>query len=376
MNITYARNNDVISGAQDLELLYSIKNFPVFMGASENSQEDDIFIDLNFQISKSTGMVQINPLIDLSIVYLKSHNPGTIGQIWKKHHEALADFLLKFDKKKVLEIGGYSGILANNCLSKNNEIEWTIIDPHAKHVNDNVKIINSFFDDQYLDETKYDLVVHSHLIEHVIDVNSFLKNCHSRLNKNGYMIFSLPNFELFLNKRITNSLHFEHTFHIDEYFLSKLFESHGFKIVEKTYYADGYNVFYCVEKTDPKNTAYDSSKYLEYKNLYLDYFKDIKSFIDDFNNSSDYDGVFMFGGHVTSQFLISLGLDQNKIKYLLDNDPNKQEKRLYGTNLQIKSPSILKNYNNPVLILKNSFFDEEIRKQVLEINESIKILTF
>ena len=84
----------------------------------------------------------------------------------------------------------------------------------------------------------------------------------------------------------------------------------------------------------------------------------------------------MFGGHVTSQFLISLGLDQNKIKYLLDNDPNKQEKRLYGTNLQIKSPSILKNYDNPVLILKNSFFDEEIRKQVLEINESIKILTF
>ena len=37
---------------------------------------------------------------------------------------------------------------------------------------------------------------------------------------------------------------------------------------------------------------------------------------------------------------------------------------------------ILKNYDNPVLILKNSFFDEEIRKQVLEINESIKILTF
>ena len=117
MTITYARNNDVISGVQDLELLYSIKNFPVFMGASENSQEDDIFIDLNFQISKSTGMVQINPLIDLSIVYLKSHNPGTIGQIWKTHHEALADFLLNHLSNNFHNVDSYYEKLLDDTIS-------------------------------------------------------------------------------------------------------------------------------------------------------------------------------------------------------------------------------------------------------------------
>jgi CO dehydrogenase/acetyl-CoA synthase epsilon subunit len=50
--------------------------------------------------------------------------------------------------------------------------------------------------------------------------------------------------------------------------------------------------------------------------------------------------------------------------------------RLYGTELIIKSPEILSKYNNPILILKNSSFDEEIRDQVFKINSSINILSF
>lgn len=377
MSLIYYRNNDVISGESDLENIYTIKNFPVFMGASDESQENDKLVDLNFQISKSTGMVQINPLIDLSVVYHKSHHPGTVGQIWKRHHEELASFLLKFDKKDVLEIGGYSGILAKNCLSVNPDINWTIIDPHVEKMHERINIINAFFDDNYTDTTEYDLIVHSHLIEHIIDINSFLSNCHKRLNENGYMIFSLPNFDLFLEKRITNCLHFEHTFHIDEYFLSMMFKKHGFSLIDKTYFLDGYNVFYCVQKTTPEEVIFQESKYNHYKQAYSDYFKDIKKFIERFNNT-DYSNknIFMFGGHVTSQFLISLGLDQSKIKCLLDNDPNKQGKRLYGTSLKIESPSILKDIENPLLILKNSFFDEEIKNQVESINNQVKIITF
>lgn len=377
MDLTYYRNSDVITGSEDLENIYTIKNFPVFMGATEQPYEEDQFVDMCFQVSKSSGMVQINPLVNLNVVYQSSHNPGTIGQIWKDHHKALSDFIMEFDKKTILEIGGYSGILANHCLSSNPEINWTIIDPHVKSFDEKIHVINDFFDEKFSSSFQYDLIVHSHLIEHVIDIKSFMSTCHKNLNDNGYMIFSLPNLNLFIEKKLTNCLNFEHTFYIDEFFLSKLFEIHGFELINKKYYDRCYSIFYCVKKSSNFKTVLDDSKYDEYKNMFLKYFEDINNFIIDANKKFETEkDIFVFGGHVTSQFLLCLGLDKDRITYLLDNDPKKQDKRLYGTDLIIKSPEILSNYQSPLLVLKNSLFDEEIKQQILKINKDVRILSF
>ena len=53
----------VISGKEDLELLYSFKDFPVFMGCVDHSPEEDLNVDMNWWISKSTGSLQLNQLI-------------------------------------------------------------------------------------------------------------------------------------------------------------------------------------------------------------------------------------------------------------------------------------------------------------------------
>jgi hypothetical protein len=74
--------------------------------------------------------------------------------------------------------------------------------------------------------------------------------------------------------------------------------------------------------------------------------------------------------------LLCLGLDENLITCLLDNDPKKQNRRLYGTNLLVQSPEILANYESPLLVLKNSLFDEEIREQIYNINKNVRIITF
>ncbi len=57
------RNHCVISGKEDLELLYSFKDFPVFMGCVDHSPEEDLNVDMNWWISKSTGSLQLNQLI-------------------------------------------------------------------------------------------------------------------------------------------------------------------------------------------------------------------------------------------------------------------------------------------------------------------------
>lgn len=377
MDYIYFRNKDVLNGSEDLETIFTIENFPVYMGATDKKIEDDKFADMRFQISKSSGMVQLNPLVDLNIVYQESHNSGVVGQVWKDHHKALANFLTKFSKKSVLEIGGFSGILANNCLEKQPDIVWTIVDPHVKPFDNNIKVINAFFDDTFSSDNHYDLIVHSHLIEHVIDLNSFMKTCYAHLKNDGYMVFSFPNFYKFISDRYTNSLNFEHTFCLDEYSLEILFNNNNFDFVEKQYFHHDHHIFYCVKKSVDQSSKSYSSRYEINKNIFLDYFDDIKDFIEQSNKIIEKENVaFMFGGHVTSQFLISLGLNQDYITNLLDNDTKKQNRRLYGTNLMIKSPKILSNFESPVVILKNSLFDNEIKEQILDINPHTRILTF
>ena len=70
-----------------------------------------------------------------------------------------------------------------------------------------------------------------------------------------------------------------------------------------------------------------------------------------------------------------MGLNTDKIKFVLDNSEEKQEKRLYGTKLIVKSPKILIEEKDPVVILKAANYNEEIKENILsKINANCKFL--
>ena len=75
--------------------------------------------------------------------------------------------------------------------------------------------------------------------------------------------------------------------------------------------------------------------------------------------------IYLFGGHIFSQYLIKNGLNINKIKGILDNDTNKQGKRLYGTPLFVISPNNLKDIEKPIVILKTGFYNNEIKDDIV-----------
>ena len=116
--------------------------------------------------------------------------------------------------------------------------------------------------------------------------------------------------------------------------------------------------------------------YLENKNAYLNLINFYKKEVNEYNemiNAHDGD-VFLFGGHIFSQFLLYLGLKQDKIISILDNSIQKHNKRLYGYNLIIKNPDVIKDLNNPLVILKVGQYFEEVKKQLLSLNINVKIV--
>jgi hypothetical protein len=121
------RNHCVVSGREDLELLYSFKDFPVFMGCVSHPPENDLKTDMNWWISKSTGSVQLNPLIPLEVLYENSHGSGTTGGLWNRHHKEFAEFINEFSITSALEIGAGHGELIHNYLNCQPNAKWTII---------------------------------------------------------------------------------------------------------------------------------------------------------------------------------------------------------------------------------------------------------
>jgi predicted SAM-dependent methyltransferase len=373
------RDKDVITREEDLRELYTFKNFPVFMGCTDQPKEKDVVADMSWQISISSGMIQLNPLLPLEVVYAEEHGSGTVGDIWNQHHEAFAEFVTKFSSvESVLEIGGLHGHLAKKSLAKK-DLDWTIVEPNPRVPADlPVKVIKGFFDDRFTSEEKYDAVIHSHVLEHVYDPLTFMQHISDFMKKDSLLIMSVPNLEAMLRNNYTNCLNFEHTYFASQPYVELLLNHFGYELLEESYFKEDHSIFFCAKKVrESKEEIHITSGqrdqlYMRNLALFSNYIKYHEELVSDLNKIEG--DVYLFGAHIFSQTLLQFGLDAKKIINILDNDPNKQNKRLYGTDLIVKSPEALRGIESGTVIVKTGVYNEEIKKQIESINPNIKVI--
>ena len=373
------RNYDVISGGE-IEELYSMNLFPVFIGCSNSPEEKDIKSDMCWYISKDTGMIQLNPVLPLDLVYQEAHGSGCVGKLWLEHHKEFSKFIKKQKPLSVLEIGGLHGILSREY-KKENPIDWTILEPNPSPVEGvDATFIKGFFDDKFIFDGEIDTIIHSHVFEHVYYPNEFIIHISNFLEEGQKLIFSIPNMEEMLKRKYTNCINFEHTVFITEPYIDYLLSKHGFRQVAKKYFKDDHSIFYAyIKDTKTETIELPTRLYENNKKLYLDFVDYHKKLIIDLNETikkvDPEQPIYLFGAHVFAQYLIELGLDTSRIVCLLDNDINKQGKRLYGSNMMVKSPKVLVDIKNPIIILKAGVYNDEVKRDILEnINKNAKFL--
>ena len=337
------------------------------MGCTSKKQTEDILEDQIWEICKDTGIIQLRNPLPLELVYKFPHNDGT-GKVWENHYQELANFINSFKVKNVLEIRGGAGRLGKLFLSKKPSYKWTMLEPNYSYQKINIpnfKHIKKWFNNEYNIEENHDAIIHSHVFEHVYNPIDFLKNIHNQMDDKMYHIFSFPNLYKNLKDLFTNQLNFEHTTFLTEEITDLLLIKIGFNIIKKQYCE--HSIFYACTKTQPKRVMFTRDIYKKNKDVFLNYINHYKKEILDLNKQiKKHKGeIFLFGGHIFSQFLIFNGLNTDKIKCILDNSKMKQKKRLYGTSFIVNSPDILKSYNNPAVILKTASYNEEIKKDIL-----------
>jgi len=367
------RNNCILNNASDLEQLFVSDKFPVYMGCTEQEKEKDLFMEMNWYISRSTGCIQLNPLPPIELVYQAQHNDST-GTIWLKHNQLFARFIRAFKPGKILEIGGAHGTLAKMMLTESSTLNWTIIEPNpSPDLPPQVNVVEEFFSENFNYTEGFDALIHSHVFEHMYYPLQFISHLQNIMPQGTLHFFSIPNIFLLLLKKFVNSLNFEHTCLLIEPYVDYLLTSHGFRLLKKEYFFE-HSIFYACERTNDVTKLPLPNLYHQNKNIFMDFIDYYQTTVSNLNqkiDNSEYN-IYLFGAHIFSQYLISMGLKQTKIECILDNSPIKIGKRLYGTKLNVKSPKCLsKEQQPPVVILKAGDYSNEIKKDILEnINSS------
>ena len=158
-----------------------------------------------------------------------------------------------------------------------------------------------------------------------------------------------------------------------------LLKKHGFEIVEIIDYLN-HSTIYHVKKTKQLNTLLniacsDDLHITDYFQKFMTGINKYKLFIDDCNliicNTNK--PVYIFAASYNTQILLSMGIEIKYLKGILDNAKDKENTYLYGFELLVYSPDVIIN-NDSIVILKNSFYGDEIKEQLLTLNPRTQIL--
>lgn len=338
--------------------------------------------ELAISICENCGLIQQFNSPDPSILYFRFKNE-IVGDIWEKHYSEFADFIVKqnSEKIKILEIGGGDLSLAERLLKRDIH-KITVIEKNIKSENysEKINVFKGFLED-YQDDSKFDLIYSSHVLEHIDNIQNHIKKISMLLTNNGKLIFSLPNFEKWVESSSPNTFSQEHPIYPTIENLSKILQSNGFKIEEIHEFMNHsvfINAIYLNNQSRITKKNQNKEEYEKNLKLVTKFFENFRKLGNNLRKSIGNSETYLFGANSGTQLLLKNYLNDLKIIGILDNSNLKNKKQLYGFNYIVNKPEILKNITNAKekkLVICTGKYVQEIKDQVIKINNQIQILT-
>jgi SAM-dependent methyltransferase len=270
----------------------------------------------------------------------------------------------------VFEVGCATGFMLSK-LKKDNYIV-TGCDPSltaaavAKNTYD-IDIETGLFDDITIESKSTDLVIFSHVLEHVFDPQLTLKKAWSVLSPLGKILIEVPCL-IYPEKWPNGYFTFEHINYFTEESLTSCLSKYGFTPIYTGVYTD--NLAYPVilvlaQKSQSKTLSegiFDSPKKIKNlidKYLLLDY--DQWQRIDQLLNKEleEIDDVVIYGGGVHTSQLLNNTVDlTHRVKCIIDTNPQKHGLDINGIKICGIEALDLNDKNSAIVISSKAYEDE------------------
>ena len=333
------------------------------------SLKNDKGIRLEIYQCSGCGLVQLtnNP-----VSYFKEviRAVGISKEMKKFRLRQFHNFVQKYSLqgKKVIEIGCGQGEYLS--LMRQCEVQAYGLEVAQKSVTvckkKGLRTIKGFIDSptRTLPNAPFNAFFMLNFLEHLPEPNSTLGGIYNNLSDGAVGLVEVPNFDMILHNNLFSEFILDHLFYFTEKTLKMTLELNGFDLLEsKTVWQD-----YIISCVIRKRSKLDISGFYKHQ---VKITKDIEKYIGNYKNGK----VAIWGAGHQALTIISLINVADKIRYVVDSAPFKQNKYTPVNHIPIVSPDALK--SDPVdaiIIMAASYSDEVVKIIRNEFNNKIDIV--
>lgn len=365
--------------------LFKLKNYPLHVFYCENCH----LVQHNTKIKGENIFNYYQYFSSYSSAFVK-HSKENIFRLIKKY---------KIDKtKSVTEVASNDGYLLRHLIGSN--INFYGIEP-AKNISVYANKIGVKTENKYLNQKnakllikknkKSDLIIANNVLAHVPNINDFVKSLKILLKSNGVMCIEVPYLKNLIDKNQFDTIYHEHFYYFSLSSLIFLFSKHKLKIFDidniRTHGGsirihvsnqknNNYRIKKIVKTILAKEIKYGFQRKEKYQNFNLKIDKLKKTVIRFFNNNKS-KNIIGFGAAAKACTFINYFELQNKIKFIIDETPEKIGNFIPGTNIKIKTlPKEITSKIDIIIIFPWNHY-KEIKQKIKNRNiEKVKLVRF
>ncbi len=279
-------------------------------------------------------------------------------------------FFKKYKCKKTIEIGSGTGDYLE-ILTEVNKNSFGL-EVSKKNLlackKAGLKVFEGYLDreDKKIPNAPYDSFIMMNFLEHFPHPLTALKAICNNLSNNAFGLVEVPNFEETIKEN--NFLDFvpDHLLYFTKDTLSLILNLAGFEVIEIRSVFHNYILQAEVKKRVPLSCAGFESEVTKNR-------KQIKNLLKKFPDKQ----LAIWGaGHQSLSLMSICGLNDKKIKYVIDSASFKQNKLTPATFIPVISPDyFINNYPKAVLVIAGGY-NNEIVKQIKNYKLKVKIFSF
>lgn len=332
---------------------------------TEITKPDDWKIDQEFMYCKNCGHGQLKTVIPQDILYGNVYRFRTSKSTWgaTKGNHYLIDFIDKTTEgqhfKQIIEVGCNDAYLLQLLDDRADNLIG--IDPVLENdVKGKIKLIGDFYENTDIN-VKGSLVITHQVMEHLEEPKEFLKKLLKTADEETIFVFAFPSLDYILADGRFDQIFHHHLHYFSLHSTMYLLNEIGCKCIAYDWNPNYWGtLLIAFKKSKLKNKLESKIDEKDIKDKYNE-FKNRMSMTNSYLQSIENDNVYGYGAGLQLPLLNYYVPNINKLKTILDDDPNKDGLYCPGLKPQIKFP-------------KDEMFDENISIVITAINFSRPIL--
>lgn len=349
-------------------------------------------------------LIQFSKLAPLDDMYGSTYGYRTSLSKYMIDH--MKKKFLKLNKKNflkknsyILDIGSNDGTFLNFFANKRKDLKLYGIDPSSfkfkKYYSKKINLISDYFSKKKLDKfckgdgasKKFDLITSYAMFYDIEDPNSFAKDIHNCLKKNGVWVLEFSYFPLLLKNLTYDQICHEHVTYYTLTTFQLIAKNNGFKIIDISFNEinGGSIEVVCAKKNslhkpnlkkinsiliDEKKI--NSQSYLNLSQRINNTKKILKTLLKEINTKD----IIGYGASTKGNIVLNhCGINDKDLHYICDANPYKFGRYTPGSNIKIISKQEMrKKTPKYLLVLIWSFRSEVIKQEIKFIKKGGKLI--